>query len=129
MKYLLDTNVFIHAVKGVGGVRNRLRRHSPGDLATSVVTLAELLYGALKSAEPSKARQRWLQVLAPFTIVDFSEACAFHHARIRFELRAKPIGERDLLIASVALACDMVLVTHNGTEFQRVSGLTWEDWF
>ena len=94
-----------------------------------MVTLAELLYGAMKSSDPTRATEKWLKVLAPFYLVDFTEVCAHHHARIRFELRSKPIGERDLLIASIALGHGLTLVTNNGAEFQRVQGLLWEDWY
>jgi tRNA(fMet)-specific endonuclease VapC len=39
-----------------------------------------------------------------------------------------PIGPYDLLIAAIALANGLVLVTHNTAEFSRVSGLMFEDW-
>ncbi len=39
-----------------------------------------------------------------------------------------PIGPYDLLIASIALANNVILVTHNTREFSRVSGLEIEDW-
>ena len=129
MKYLLDSNVLIHAVKDLGGVRDRLQKQPPGDLGTSVVTLAELLYGTYKSSAPELARQKWLKALQPFTLLGFTEPCAHHHARLRYELRQHPIGERDLLIATIALSHDLILVTHNTTEFQRVPGLRWEDWY
>jgi tRNA(fMet)-specific endonuclease VapC len=38
------------------------------------------------------------------------------------------IGPNDLLIAAMALANDLVLVTHNMKEFGRIPGLRWEDW-
>ena len=34
----------------------------------------------------------------------------------------------DLLIAAIALANDLTLVTHNTREFSRVAGLRLEDW-
>jgi len=39
-----------------------------------------------------------------------------------------PIGPYDVLIAGQAVACNMVLVTHNTGEFGRVPGLRIEDW-
>ena len=39
-----------------------------------------------------------------------------------------PIGPYDVLIAAIALAHDLVLVTHNTKEFERVQGLKIEDW-
>ena len=41
----------------------------------------------------------------------------------------KPIGSYDVQIAGMAVANDLILVTHNTGEFGRVSGLKLEDWF
>jgi tRNA(fMet)-specific endonuclease VapC len=61
-------------------------------------------------------------------VVAFDRGAAEHHARIRYFLRRRPIGERDLLIGSIALASDLTLVTHNPPEFSRVPELRVEDW-
>ena len=39
-----------------------------------------------------------------------------------------PIGAYDFQIASIALANNLILVTHNTREFQRVENLQLEDW-
>ncbi len=39
-----------------------------------------------------------------------------------------PIGSYDLQIAAIALANNLILVTHNTREFERVEGLKLEDW-
>ena len=129
MIWLLDTNVLINAVRGrPPGVRERLQQQSPDDVAVSSVTVAELWYGAEKSADPERKREAWATVLAPFQVVAFDRGAAAHHGRIRYLLRRTPIGERDLLIASIALAYDLTLVTHNTAEFSRVPHLRVEDW-
>ena len=48
--------------------------------------------------------------------------------RASLERRGKPIGPLDTLIASNALAIDVLLFTHNTREFGRVEGLRVEDW-
>jgi tRNA(fMet)-specific endonuclease VapC len=60
----------------------------------------------------------------------FDENAAAHYAAIRADLAAKgtPIGPNDLLIAAIALANGLILVTHNTTEFSRVVGLSLADW-
>jgi tRNA(fMet)-specific endonuclease VapC len=58
----------------------------------------------------------------------FDEAAAEHHADIRDELRHQPIGERDLLIAAIARAGDLAVVTNNTREFSRVPRLQVADW-
>ena len=127
MIWLLDTNVLIHTVRGrPPSVRARLQQESPDDVAVSSVTVAELWYGAEKSDDAERKREAWTTVLAPFQLVAFDRGAAEHHARIRHLLRRRPIGERDLLIASIALACDLTLVTHNAAEFSRVPGCAWK---
>jgi tRNA(fMet)-specific endonuclease VapC len=127
--WLLDTNVLIHAVRGrPRAVRARLQRQSPDDVAVSSITVAELWYGAEKSVSPARKREAWKAVLEPFQVIAFDRDAAEHHARIRYLLRHRPIGERDLLIASIALAQDLTLVTHNVAEFSRVPQLRVEDW-
>jgi tRNA(fMet)-specific endonuclease VapC len=127
--WLLDTNVLIHAVRGrPPAVRAHVQQQSPDDLAISSITVAELWYGTGKSANPAARRAAWESVLAPFQVIAFDRSAAEHHARIRHVLRRAPIGERDLLIASIALAHDLTLVTHNAEEFSRVPLLRVEDW-
>lgn len=50
--------------------------------------------------------------------------------KVRGELQknGKPIGPYDLQIASIALANNLILVTHNKKEFSRIQGLEIEDW-
>lgn len=129
MIWLLDTNVLIHAVRGrPPAVRTHLQQQSPDDLVVSSITIAELWYGAEKSVNPAAKRAAWESVLAPFQVIAFDRSAAEHHARIRHFLRRTPIGERDLLIASIALAHELTLVTHNAEEFSRVPRLRVEDW-
>lgn len=129
MTWLLDTNVLIHAVRGrPPAVRTRLQRESPDDVAVSSITVAELWYGVEKSATPARRREAWKAVLDPFQMVAFDRDAAEQHGRIRYHLRHRPIGERDLLIAAIALAHDLTLVTHDVGEFSRVPRLRVEDW-
>lgn len=129
MIWLLDTNVLIHAVRGrPPSVRAYLQRQSPDDVAVSSITVAELWYGAEKSVSPARKREAWKAVIAPFQVIAFDRDAAEHHVRTRYVLRHRPIGERDLLIASIALAQDLILVTHNAGELGRVPGLRVVDW-
>ena len=130
MRYLLDTNTCVYALKRRGNVVGRLGEHSPADIAVSVVTLAELWFGAAKSQKPESNRRAADAFCLPFEILPFDRSAAEAYARARLELERKgtPIGERDLLIASIALARGLVVVTHNVDEFRRVPGLATEDW-
>jgi tRNA(fMet)-specific endonuclease VapC len=91
---------------------------------------AELVYGALRSKDPRRAKRAVERFLAPYAVVSFDAEAADHYADIRFRLEASgsPIGPNDLVIAATARAQGLVLVTHNTAEFGRVPGLQIEDW-
>jgi tRNA(fMet)-specific endonuclease VapC len=60
----------------------------------------------------------------------FDRPAAEEYGKLREHLSARGllIGPNDLLIAAIALANNLILVTHNTTEFSRVPGLKLEDW-
>lgn len=109
-------------------MRRRLRAESPDDLAISSVTVAELFYGIRKSTNPPRKMQAWMHVLAPYEVLPFDRAAAEKHAEVRWQLRSRPIGDRDLIIAAIALTHDLTVVSHNLREFGRIPGLRVEDW-
>ena len=61
-------------------------------------------------------------------MLPFDEPAAVEHARLRLTLRQTPIGERDLMIAAIALAHRLDVATINTTEFKRVPKLKVVDW-
>ena len=65
---------------------------------------------------------------APIEALPFDSEAARWHAELRWALRARPIGERDLVIASVTMAQQHTLVSGNRAEFSRIPGLAVEDW-
>jgi tRNA(fMet)-specific endonuclease VapC len=103
---------------------------SPADLGVSIITLAELWFGALKSSRPAQTRASVDAFLRPFEVLPLDREAAEAYAAIRLDVEraGRPIGERDLLIASIARSRGAVVVTHNVGEFSRVSGLKVEDW-
>ena len=128
MKYILDTDICIFALKQRKGVLKRLLQESPDDIAISAMTEAELIFGAVKSSDPERAKSQVSAFLDPMMILPFDSEGAKKHAKIRYLLRNSPIGERDMVIAAVAAANELILVTHNTREFSRIDGLVLEDW-
>jgi tRNA(fMet)-specific endonuclease VapC len=65
-----------------------------------------------------------------FVSLPFDDRAAEEYGKVRAELavRGTPIGPNDLMIASIALANQVTLVTHNTAEFSRIPGLTLDDW-
>lgn len=129
MPYLLDTDTCIWFLRQRDPVYSAVLDQSPDELRVASMTVAELYYGALASADPPAAATRIEAFLgAGVSVLPFDEAAAADHAAHRFALRATPIGERDLVIASIATTTGHTLVSSNRREFERVPGLELEDW-
>jgi len=130
MKWMLDTNACIRYLNGTAPkLKRRIDVAKPSDLLVCSVVKAELFFGASQSKSPASTFQKQQAFLSPFTSLPFDDAAAAIYGPIRADLKAKgtPIGPNDLLIASIALAHGVTLVTHNVSEFSRVHGLVVED--
>ena len=130
MKFLLDTDTCIYALKHQRGVLERLLTHSPVDIAVSVITEAELRTGAAKSDAAAKIVRLVENFLRPLTILDFvsADAATYAQIRARLERAGRPIGPLDTLIAAQAVARKLTLVSNNRKEFGRVPRLAIENW-
>ena len=131
MKYMLDTNICISAIKNRPQiVLHRLMRQNPEDVCISSITFAELLHGVEKSRDSDKNRIALSLFLSPMSVLDFDSTAARAYGKIRAELEKKgtPIGPMDTLIAAHALSEELIVVTNNTREFNRVEGLNVEDW-
>jgi tRNA(fMet)-specific endonuclease VapC len=130
LRYVLDTNTCVYAMKGHAGVIRHLRAHGPDDLGVTIITVAELLFGAEKSQRREANRALVETFLGPFEVLPFDRVAAEAYARIRLsvERAGSPIGERDLQIGAIAVARELTVVTHNVSEFARVPGLPVVDW-
>lgn len=130
MRYMLDTNICIYAIKNrPPRVLEHLRAHAAAGLGISSVSVAELFFGAEKSGS-KKNLAALKHFLEPLEIADFDLNAAQVYGRLRktLELAGTPIGPLDTQIAAHALAVGAVLVTNNGREFSRVAGLELANW-
>jgi tRNA(fMet)-specific endonuclease VapC len=130
LRYMFDTNLCIRVLRDrPAGLRPRFNAEA-ASLCLSMVTLAELLYGAEKSQRPGEMRQEVEAFAARLAILAFDEAAASHYADIRavLERQGQVIGSYDLMIAGHARSRGLVVVTGNLKEFRRVEGLRTEDW-
>jgi tRNA(fMet)-specific endonuclease VapC len=130
MRYLLDTNICIAALRGVISVVKRLESRPTTDCAVSAITAFELLTGVHKCRDKKAEQAKVESLLQPLQQLDFDRSAAHQAAAIRADLEAKglKIGPYDLLLAAQAIGADLTLVTSNISEFCRVSGLRVEDW-
>lgn len=129
--YLLDTNIVSYWMKGDKQVISRLKKQAPSDLSISTITLAEIYYGIEKSTVRKKERRLKIEKISSLLdLYYFDEKAARKYAliRSRLERQGVMIGERDIQIASIAMANKLVVVTHNAKEFSHVEKLKVEDW-
>ncbi len=97
--------------------------------AISEITLAELVFGAENSSNPDKNHK---------IIEDFSEQVAilpifdsiyrYGKEKARLRKNGNMISDFDLLIGCTAVESDMIMVTENVSEFERISGICIENW-
>ena len=130
MKFLLDTDTCIYALKQNENVLRHLLAAAREDVVVSVVTEAELRTGAAKSSSALRTLRRVENFLLPLTVIDFTsdDAIVYAGLRARLERAGTPIGPLETLIAAHAVGRKLTLVTNNEREFRRVHGLHLENW-
>ncbi len=131
MAFLLDTNAWIVYLKSAQSpIRARLQGLAPTDVLLCSVVKAELFNGARKYGDPKHRLAILTETFAPFVSLPFDDSAAAAYASIRHELETagKIIGPNDLMIAAIAQANKLTLVTHNVAEFGRIPALSIEDW-
>lgn len=126
---ILDTDVCVEILHDNQHVKAR-RRSMKGPVVTTWITVAELYYGAFKSANPDKNRALVADLVETLDVLTLDESAAEHFGRIRSDLERKGLRleDADLLIAGVVLSRDAILVTGNLRHYHRISGLECEDW-
>ena len=131
MTYMLDTNICIYAIKNKPErVLKQLYEHLEDGMCISSITLAELAHGVRKSLYPEKNEEALLQFLSILDILDFDDLAAMEYGKIcaHLQRQGRPIGGMDMLIAPHAKSEDLILVTNNLREFERVPQLKLENW-
>lgn len=131
MKYMLDTNICIALIRyQPQPLIERLTACAPGEVGVSSITIAELAHGANKSNQVEKNLSALEQFLLPIEIADFDQRASLFYGLVRahLEREGKIIGSMDMLIGAHALSLDVILVTSNTGEFQRIPKLKVEDW-
>jgi tRNA(fMet)-specific endonuclease VapC len=129
-EFMLDSDIAVYVMTRRYSSTDARFIAAAGHLSISSIVYSELRYGA----EKSQRRDRSLEALAAFVtqvqILPFGSDAAHHYGEIRAALErlGTPIGGNDLLIAGHARALGVTLVTNNRREFDRVPGLSVENW-
>jgi len=129
MEYLLDTNICIHYFKGQFEIKEKIEQIGYEKFAISEITLAELIYGA----EKSQKRDKNIAVVEDFSekvslIPIFESIKIYGKEKARLKTKGTIISDLDLFIGATAIFNDMILVTRNVREFERLENIKIENW-
>ena len=130
LRYMLDTNICIYVIKNrPEGLRERFNRLAD-QLCISAVTLAEIIYGAEKSARQIENIKVVEQFASRLDVLPFGERAATHYGQIRADLEraGHPIGLHDMMIGGHARSEGLTLVSNSVREFQHIEGLRIDNW-
>jgi tRNA(fMet)-specific endonuclease VapC len=129
-EFMLDTNICIYVMKNRPSTLRAKLDSVRSSICISVVTLAELYYGAENSDHVQANLEGVERFIGGITVLPFDADAAAHFGRIRASLRraGTPISTQDILIGAHALSKGKTLVTNNRREFDRIPGLRVENW-
>lgn len=130
LKYMLDTNIVIYVIKRRPIEALETFNLHAGQMCVSAITLAELMHGAEKSAQPERNLREVEDFVSRLEVLEYGNKAAMQYGQIRSELERNgtPIGVNDLHIAGHARSEGLTLVTNNLREFERVEALRLENW-
>ncbi|MCF8297358.1 MAG: type II toxin-antitoxin system VapC family toxin [Saprospiraceae bacterium] len=129
MKYLLDTNICIHFFKGKFDLIDKLTEIGIENCAISEITLAELIYGAENSTNPKKNHDIIEKFIYQTTILPiFSSILQYGKQKAKLRKKGMMISDFDLLIGCTAIENNLIMVTENVREFERMHGIKIENW-
>ena len=96
----------------------------------STITSYELFTGVAKCADPNRERAKVEQLLGGVNALPFLDDAARRAGEVRaaLETAGQMIGPYDVLLAGQALAANLTMATANTSEFERVPGLSVENW-
>ena len=129
MRYLLDTNICIHFFRGRFNLLDKFQEIGLDNCAISEITLAELVYGAENSSNPKKNHEIIENFTDQITVLPIYNSI-YKYGKEKATLRKSGImiSDFDLLIGCTATENDLVMVTENTKEFERISGIKFENW-
>lgn len=128
-KYLLDTNICAYFLNGKYDLVKTLEKTGFENCAVSEITIAELKYGVEKSSFKEKNRkvveqfQMQINILPIFPALDI-----YAIEKARLKTKGMILDDFDLLIGATAIYNDLILVTKNKSDFERLESIILQDW-
>ena len=122
--YLLDTDVIINHLRGKKPIPEEIIE---SNLAISIITKAELIYGAYKLKRPKTEINKINEFLDSLEIetINITDEVILNFGKLKNHLEKsdKRLSDFDLLIASTALAYNLTLLTYNLKHYSRIPKL------
>ena len=128
-KYLLDTNICAYFLNGKFDLKAKFDDIGIENCMVSEITIAELKYGVEKSTLKDKNRKILVQFQSNFDVVPiFPVLDIYANEKARLKTKGKILDDFDLLIGSTAIYNNLILVTKNVSDFDRLLNIQIEDW-
>lgn len=130
-RYLLDTNTCVFFLRGKLNLDDRIRENGRENCFISEITVLELRYGAENSGDPLKSHKSVDDFVNGLSIIPIFGSIRFYaKEKVRLRRIGKPLhDEFDLLIGVTAIQNELILVTDNNKDFERLDGIKIENWF
>ena len=130
MAYLIDTDTIIFALRNDKSVLSQFAAHKNSAISISMITYAELVFGAKRSSSEQKnlAKVKQICALYPIEELNLSVMETFADIKAKMLSRGIRIEDMDLFIAATAICNDLTLVTNNTKHFENVPNLWLENW-
>ncbi len=129
MKYLLDSNICIHFFRGKYSIIEKLNEVGIESCAISEITLAELVFGAEKSTNPKKNHKLIEKFIGQLSILPIFDAIPIYgKEKARLQSEGKLISDFDLFIGCTSIENNLIMVTENIKEFERIKSIKIENW-
>ena len=121
-KYLIDSDILIDFLNNKTEAIKLLIRLEESEMAISVITFAEILEGLVDDRKKYLNVRKGLSKLSMLA-VDANIAEKFAGVRAILRKKGELIENMDIFIAATAMSHDLVLVTNNKRDFERIKGL------
>ena len=130
MSYLLDTNICIYFLKQHPEITKRMGQCCNDEISISIITLAELQFGAYNSSQVENNIKRIVFLGERVRLLNLTPKTTDIYARIKASLRKSGniIDDFDILIGATAMENDLTLVTDNERHFSRIEKLRMVNW-
>jgi tRNA(fMet)-specific endonuclease VapC len=130
LTYMLDTSICIHVMKHYPPELLKKFNSLADQLCISSITIAELHYGAEKSARRVDNLVAIEHFAARLEVLPFATKATAHYGQVRAELErtGTPCDLHDMQIGGHARSEGLIVVTNDVCRFGRMAGVRVEKW-